>query len=113
MKRFATKGAHKRTIGGRVTAPVGVLKLKRSVLDPDNPPLTEAQLARARPVSRVKRLRWRLNMSQKEFSEAYGIPIGTIRDWEQGRSKPDAPARGLLALIEDSPKRVQKVLGAV
>lgn len=74
-------------------------------VDPENPPLTREQLAKLRPVSRVKRLRWKLGLSQEEFATRYGIPLGTLRDWEQGRSQPDAPARALLKIIEAEPKR--------
>lgn len=71
--------------------------------DPDNPPLTDAELARMRPVSQAKRLRWKLGLSQEEFAVRYRIPLGTLRDWEQGRSEPDAPARAyLIAIAGDS-----------
>jgi putative transcriptional regulator len=71
--------------------------------DPDNPPLTDAELARMRPVSQAKRLRWKLGLSQEAFAKRYRIPLGTLRDWEQGRSEPDAPARAyLIAIAGDS-----------
>ena len=101
------RGAHKARTKIARKATTGKL-----ISDSENPPLTAAQLARARPVSRVKRLRWRLGMSQREFSAAFGIPVGTLRDWEQRRSKPDAPARSLLAMIEDDPKRAREVISA-
>src|SRR5690349_12993843 len=61
--------------------------------DPDAQPLTKGELARFRRVSPVKVLRERLNMTQQAFADAYRIPVATLRDWEQGRSRPDAPAR--------------------
>ena len=61
--------------------------------DPDAQPLTPEQLATMRRVSRVKALRQRLGMTQAEFAEAFRLPITTLRDWEQRRSVPDAPAR--------------------
>ena len=60
--------------------------------DPDAQPLTPEQLARMRRVSRVKALRQRLGMTQMQFAEAFRLPITTLRDWEQHRSTPDAPA---------------------
>jgi DNA-binding transcriptional regulator YiaG len=39
-------------------------------------------------------------MTQAEFAEAFHLPITTLRDWEQRRSTPDAPARALLLAIE-------------
>ena len=60
--------------------------------DPDAQPLTPEQLARMRRVSRVNALRQRLGMTQMQFAEAFRLPITTLRDWEQHRSTPDAPA---------------------
>lgn len=82
-------------------------------IDRENPPLTSAELRALRPVALSKRIRWNLGMSQEAFSEAYHIPIGTLRDWEQYRSEPDAAARTLLLLIEADPKGVVKTLKKV
>jgi putative transcriptional regulator len=62
-----------------------------------------------RRVSRVKLLRQRLGMTQERFAEAFHLPITTLRDWEQGRSTPDAPARALLA-IERDPEAMRRLL---
>jgi putative transcriptional regulator len=77
---------------------------------PDAQPLTEEQLARMRRVPRVKRLRQRLGMTQVEFAAAFQLPITTLRDWEQHRSTPDAPARALLLAIERDPKAMRRLL---
>ena len=78
--------------------------------DPDAQPLTPEQLAKMRRVSRVKVLRQRLGMTQAEFAEAFHPPITTLRDWEQRRSTPDAPARALLLAIERNPKVMRRLL---
>jgi putative transcriptional regulator len=78
--------------------------------DPDAQPRTAEQLARMRRVSRVKVLRQRLDMTQEAFAEAFHLPITTLRDWEQGRSTPDAPARALLLAIERDPKVMKRLL---
>jgi putative transcriptional regulator len=78
--------------------------------DPDAQPLTPEQLAEMRRVSRVKVLRQRLGMTQAEFAEAFHLPITTLRDWEQRRSTPDAPARALLLAIERNPKVMRRLL---
>jgi uncharacterized DUF497 family protein/DNA-binding transcriptional regulator YiaG len=52
--------------------------------DPDAAPATEAQLARARRVPTVRALRPRLNSTQEEFAARFHLPLGTVRDWEQG-----------------------------
>jgi putative transcriptional regulator len=85
-----------------------VLAAARS--DPDAEPLTPEQLARMRRVSRVKVLRQRLGMTQAEFAEAFHLPITTLRDWEQHRSVPDAPARALLLAIERDPEVMRRLL---
>jgi putative transcriptional regulator len=78
--------------------------------DPDAQPLTPEQLAKMRRVSRVKVLRQCLGMTQAEFAQAFHLPITTLRDWEQQRSVPDAPARALLLAIERDPKAMRKLL---
>ena len=78
--------------------------------DPDNPPLTPARQAQLRPVSRVKTLRRALGLTQEEFAARYHIPLGTLRDWEQGRTQPDQPARAFLAVIARAPKEVAELL---
>lgn len=81
-----------------------------ALADPDAQPMTKAELARMRRVSRVKVLRQRLGMTQEAFAEAFHLPISTLRDWEQHRSRPDAPARALLLAIERDPKMMRKLL---
>jgi putative transcriptional regulator len=78
--------------------------------DPDAQPLTPERLAKMRRVSRVKVLRQRLGMTQAEFAEAFHLPITTLRDWEQRRSTPDAPARALLLAIERDPEVMRRLL---
>jgi putative transcriptional regulator len=78
--------------------------------DPDAQPLGPERLARMRRVSRVKVLRQRLGMTQAEFAEAFHLPITTLRDWEQHRSTPDAPARALLLAIERDPEVMRRLL---
>ena len=85
-----------------------VLAAARS--DPDAQPLTPEQLAKMRRVSRVKVLRQRLGMTQAEFAQAFHLPITTLRDWEQRRSVPDAPARALLLAIERDPEVMRRLL---
>jgi putative transcriptional regulator len=78
--------------------------------DPDNPPRTKAELAKMRRVPGVKTLRRALGLTQEEFAQRFHIPLGTLRDWEQGRSEPDQPARAYLRVIARDPKGVQKAL---
>jgi putative transcriptional regulator len=79
-------------------------------IEPDPPPMTEAQLKAARRVPRVTTLRRALRLTQEEFSQKFLIPLGTLRDWEQGRSEPDAPARAYLHAIAGNPAAVAAAL---
>jgi putative transcriptional regulator len=64
-----------------------------------------------RRVVNVKKLRERLSLTQETFAKTYRIPVGTLRDWEQGRKFPDAPARAYLAVIDRDPAAVANLLG--
>jgi putative transcriptional regulator len=83
-----------------------------ALADPDAQPMTEEQLARLRPVSPVKRLRWALRLTQEQFATRYQIPLGTLRDWEQGRAEPDQPARAYLKAIAGDAEAVHRALQA-
>ncbi len=78
--------------------------------DPDAQPLTEEQLKSMRRVAFAKYVRWKLELSQSEFAERFQIPIGTLRDWEQHRTEPDAAALAYLKVILADPQAVVKAL---
>jgi putative transcriptional regulator len=50
-------------------------------------------------------------LSQTAFARSIGVAVGALRGWEQGRRRPEGPARVLLALIERRPGLVQEALG--
>jgi len=83
--------------------------------DPDAQPLPPgsdeemAKLGLIR-IPNVKKLRDRLGLTQEAFAAAYRIPVGTLRDWEQGRKLPDAPARAYLTVIARNPEAVAALL---
>src|SRR5258707_5754703 len=58
----------------------------------------------------VKKIRTKLKLSQAEFSAHFGIPEGTLRDWEQNRRKPEGAARVLLTVIDREPAAVTRAL---
>ncbi len=78
--------------------------------DNDAKPMTPEQLRTARRVPRTKTLRQALAMTQEEFAMRFHIPIGTLRDWEQGRCEPDQPARAYLTVIAHDPEGVERAL---
>jgi putative transcriptional regulator len=80
--------------------------------DPDARPMTPEQLQKAKRIPQIKTLRRALGLTQEEFATRYHIPVGTLRDWEQGRSEPDQPARAYLTVIARDPEGVSRSLAA-
>lgn len=58
----------------------------------------------------VKAIRRKLRMSQNAFAVAYRIPLATLKNWEQGRRQPDAPAAAYLHAILVRPKEIRDAL---
>jgi putative transcriptional regulator len=58
----------------------------------------------------VRDLRRRAQLTQIEFAARLGVPVETIRNWEQGKRVPRGPARALLAVIAHSPETVFEAL---
>jgi putative transcriptional regulator len=79
-------------------------------LDPDAQPLSEADLKRMRRTPQAKIIRRALDLTQAEFAARYHIPLGTLRDWEQGRAEPDQPTRAYLTVIARDPNHVNRTL---
>lgn len=80
--------------------------------DPDNPPMVTEERGAYRRIPDVRELRERLSMSQTEFADAFGIPVGVIRDWEQRRVFPNQAARSYLQVIAAMPEAVRTALKA-
>jgi len=60
----------------------------------------------------VRAIRTALGMSQQEFAAAFGFTLGTVRDWEQTRRRPEMAARTLLTVIAAQPDLVRNVVRA-
>ncbi|HTT85244.1 MAG TPA: NadS family protein [Rhizomicrobium sp.] len=58
----------------------------------------------------VKAIREKLHMSQQEFAVSYRIPLATVKNWEQGRRAPDAPAAAYLLAILRRPKEIMEAV---
>ncbi len=58
----------------------------------------------------VRALRNRLGLSQSEFARAFMVSAATVRNWEQGRRRPEGPARVLLHVIDREPAAVNRVM---
>jgi putative transcriptional regulator len=81
-----------------------------ALADPDARPLTPERLAHMKRTPQVKVIRRALGLSQEEFAARFQIPLGTLRDWEQGRKDPDAAARAYLVVIGRNPTAVSEAL---
>ncbi len=58
----------------------------------------------------VKAVRGATRKTQADFARTYRLPVATVRDWEQNRRQPDAPARAYLSMIQADPTAVEKLL---
>jgi len=65
---------------------------------------------RAVEVPDVRAIRHGLHMSQEKFAVTYRIPLSTLKNWEQGRRHPDAPAAAYLHVISRRPKETSEAL---
>ncbi|MCK5138821.1 MAG: helix-turn-helix domain-containing protein [Thermodesulfovibrionia bacterium] len=57
-------------------------------------------------------LRKKLKFSQAKFADIVGISVATLRNWEQGRTNPEGPARVLMTAIKNNPRSVIKAINA-
>jgi putative transcriptional regulator len=108
-----SKPAVKKTMRGRKPQTVGesiIQGLKEAIA------WTEGKNDKVRvtivdvPEVDVQKVRLKMGLSQAQFATRFGIPPATLRNWEQGRSHPDAPTRVLLAVIAKHPEAVEDVL---
>jgi DNA-binding XRE family transcriptional regulator len=60
----------------------------------------------------VKAVRERLGLSQDEFAVRFGLDAASLRNWEQGRTRPDRAVRALLKVIEREPEAVERALAS-
>ena len=78
--------------------------------DPDTVLLTEEELAQLPEGPNLKEIRARLHLTQEQFAEKFQVPLGTLRDWEQGVSVPDSAAKNYLRVIAKNPQAVLEAL---
>ncbi|MGH7015836.1 MAG: helix-turn-helix domain-containing protein [Caulobacteraceae bacterium] len=81
-----------------------------AIRDPDAQPLSDDDMAQMPRTPRVWIIRRALGLSQEQFAARFQIPLGTLRDWEQGRKEPDAATRAYLKVIGRNPKAVARAL---
>lgn len=113
MAAKKTSRATKKTAGARKRETVGesiIEGLKQAIAwtrgENSNVRVTLVQV----PEVDVREVRRKMGLSQAQFATKFGLPPATLRNWEQGRSRPDAPTRVLLAVIAKHPAAVEDVL---
>jgi putative transcriptional regulator len=105
-KRLAVRAPKKRTtVGARI-----IEGLEQAIAwtrgENDDVRVTLVQV----PEVDVREVRTKMGLSQAQFATKFGFPPATLRNWEQGRARPDAPTRVLLAVIAKHPEAVEDVL---
>jgi putative transcriptional regulator len=100
----------RKTDWARIAAMTDEEAHRNALADPDNPPLTDEQLARLRRVPHPHEIRQGLGLSQREFARRFQIALGTLRDWEQGARRPDSAAKAYLRVIQHNPSAVLAAL---
>lgn len=70
----------------------------------------DSSRGRLQVVPNVAAIRQRIGLSQVKFAQVFGVPVGTLRGWEQFRRTPDGPALSLLRVIEYKPEVVLEAL---
>jgi putative transcriptional regulator len=74
-------------------------------------PETPAPVAAVSDATYARRIRSQTRLTQAEFAARIGVPIETVRNWEQGKRSPRGPARALLKLLDHAPDVAFSVLG--
>ncbi len=76
-----------------------------------NGKLKASRVFNYKPVD-VKKIRAKLHVSQNQFALMIGVSKSTLQNWEQGRRKPEGPAKALLTIVEKNPQAVLTALQA-
>jgi putative transcriptional regulator len=90
----------------RLKADGRIVELRDGLEFPFAPPASIAEPVDPAATPAVRDLRLRARLTQIEFAARLGVPVETIRNWEQGKRMPRGPARALLAVISHAPETV-------
>jgi putative transcriptional regulator len=96
----------------RLKADGRIVELRDGREFPLAPAIPAAAPADAAMAPTTRDLRRRARLTQTEFAARLGVPVETIRNWEQGKRMPRGPARALLAVIAHAPEMVFAALAA-
>ena len=107
MKKLSTprKSGRPLTVGQEIVA-----SLKEAIAWADGEDVAARVTKVGVPTTDVRAVRRKLGLSQSEFAAKFGFQPATLKNWEQGRTRPDGPARVLLAVIARHPEAVEDAL---
>jgi len=112
MPDGSTQPLRGKTDWDRLRAKTDEEVMTAALADPDARPMTDEEFARAPRTPRAKIIRRALRLTQEEFSARFHIPLGTLRDWEQGKAAPDRSAQAYLQAIAGDAEAVRRALEA-
>src|ERR1035438_973023 len=113
FQREAQRKMSKKIISGKTLRPMTPEAIEAAARARRNAqPLPPDDLKRMKRTPQAKLIRRALELTQEEFAIRYHIPLGTLRDWEQGRAEPDQPTQAYLKVIAREPARVERVLNS-
>ena len=90
----------------RLKADGRIVELRDGQEFPLAPAMPAAKAAEVTSPPEVRNLRRRARLTQTEFAARLGVPVETIRNWEQGKRAARGPARALLAVFAHAPETV-------
>jgi putative transcriptional regulator len=105
MKKKITTKQRKPNAGSRIVA-----SLKEAVAGAEGKSVRVRITTVEVPMIDIRAMRRRLGLSQAAFAAKFGFQPSTLRNWEQGRTRPDGPARVLLTVIARHPEAVEDAL---
>jgi len=82
--------------------------IRQHMIEDDEDP--DAPLPPFRLVPNVRAIRTRLKMTQEVFAKAIGVPVATVRNWEQNRTSLDPAVRSLLTVVDREPEAALRAL---
>ena len=88
-------------------AATGEVEVRRQMVEDGQDPDAVPPVAAGASAGTIRR---RLGMTQAQFAEAIGVPVATLRNWEQGRVAPDPAARALLRILDREPEVALRAL---
>ena len=101
------KASHPKVDRAKIAATTEEDIRRHQIEDGEDP---DAPLPPFRPAPNVRAIRTRLQMTQEAFAKAIGVPVATVRNWEQSRTGMDPAVRSLLLVVDREPDAALRAL---